>query len=185
MLLCLWWGTDVCQSQSPVCLCFDSSLGSHLHLLCVKGAPPLCSSTQRFCGLGRGAKGANEAIAEHCCSATLALFPLLRAQCLLFSFQQQVLSEQTLPIWQWAGVLDARVVGCRDAQGTVSSSLCFCRNAAFLKWGMLFACQMAWGIFTALLAATALAYCRLRSCQGQVFRKKKSFAGNCQSLVPG
>lgn len=31
---------------------------------------------------------------------------------------------------------------------------------------------MAWGIFTALLAATGLAYCRLKSCQGQAFRKK-------------
>lgn len=168
-----------------VCSCaLTSPLGSHLHLLCVKGPLHFAETHRGFVVWAEVQKEPTKPVQS---SATLVLFPLLRAQCLLFSFHQQVLTGQILHVWQWSDVLDVHVFGCWDAQGTVSSSLRFCRNVAFLKWSMLFACQMAWGIFTALLAATGLAYCRLKSCQGQAFRKKKkkSFSGNCQSLVPG
>lgn len=125
--------TDWCLSVTVLeCACaLGSHLASPMHLLYVKEPRHFAAAHRGFVVWAEVPKEPTKLLQS---SAILVLFSLLRAQCLLFSFHhQQVLTGQTLCIWQWSDVLDAYVIGWWHAWGTVSFSLCFCRNVAFLK----------------------------------------------------
>lgn len=122
-----------------------------------------------------------------------AVLPLSTPLFWVLSGCSLVSTSEVLQDWPFAsgcGLMSSMLMW---SAGGMSGEQCFppCTSAEMLHfWNEVCSLHVKWhGTFSQLSwQPTGLAYCMLKSSQGQAFRrkkkKKKSLVGNCQSLVP-